>query len=139
MRICSVCSETVPKYRCPTCKIKYCSVICYKKHKDGCSPVEETLPAALPEPGGTWCRDGDWTVEDLVDEEDESDKVPLERLKKLGESEELKALLRNAHLRRLLLAVDGAESKADIMKVAMQEPLFVEFADQCLRIAEPME
>ncbi|RXM96020.1 Zinc finger HIT domain-containing protein 3 [Acipenser ruthenus] len=56
-----------------------------------------------------------------------------------GECEALKALLYNPHLRQLLRTVDEAEGKESTMKVAMQEPLFVEFADQCLRVIEPPE
>lgn len=56
-----------------------------------------------------------------------------------GGSEALKGLLRNPHLRRLVMSVDSAEDKAKAMKDAMQEPLFVEFADQCLKVIEPTE
>lgn len=54
-----------------------------------------------------------------------------------GDSEDLKSLLKNPHLQQLMMAVDSAEDKAKAMKNAMQEPLFVEFADQCLKIIEP--
>lgn len=53
-----------------------------------------------------------------------------------GQSKELRDLLCNPHLRQLLYSVDGADSKYDAMKAAMQEPLFVEFSDQCLKIVE---
>lgn len=53
-----------------------------------------------------------------------------------GQSTELRDLLCNPHLRQLLRSVDDAESKASAMKAAMQEPLFVEFADQCLKVVE---
>lgn len=56
-----------------------------------------------------------------------------------GESEELRGLLLNPHLRQLLLTIDQAEDKSSLMKKYMQEPLFVEFADCCLRIVEPPE
>lgn len=56
-----------------------------------------------------------------------------------GESEELRDLLLNPHLRQLLLTIDQAEDKSSLMKKYMQEPLFVEFADCCLRIVEPPE
>ena len=56
-----------------------------------------------------------------------------------GESEALMSVLQNPHLRQLLVTVDSAEDKAKAMKEAMQEPLFVEFADQCLKIIEPTE
>ncbi|XP_038564167.1 zinc finger HIT domain-containing protein 3 [Micropterus salmoides] len=134
MQICSVCSEQTPKYRCPACKIRYCSLGCYKRHKDTCLPVEQPAPidpeakdAFNPEP---------WTVEDLLHENDIIDKVPLQRLQLLGQSKELRDLLCNPHLRQLLRSIDSADSKDDAMKAAMQEPLFVEFSDQCLKIVE---
>lgn len=56
-----------------------------------------------------------------------------------GQSKELRDLLCNPHLRQLLQSIDSADSKDDTMKTAMQEPLFVEFSDQCLRIVENEE
>ncbi|KAM4727178.1 zinc finger HIT domain-containing protein 3 isoform 2-T2 [Anableps anableps] len=134
MQICSVCSEQTPKYKCPSCKIRYCSLGCYKKHKDTCLPVEkpaspspEYKDAAGSEPLG---------MDDLLHEDDIIDKVPLQRLQLLGQSTELRDLLCNPHLRQLLRSVDHAESKEAAMKAAMQEPLFLEFADQCLKVVE---
>ncbi|NWR73304.1 ZNHI3 protein, partial [Centropus unirufus] len=80
-----------------------------------------------------------WSVEDILEEGDEQDRVPLQKLQLLGESEELRDLLLNPHLRQLLLTIDQAEDKSSLMKKYMQEPLFVEFADCCLRIVEPPE
>lgn len=53
-----------------------------------------------------------------------------------GQSKELRDLLCNPHLRELLESIDSADSKYDAMKAAMQEPLFTEFSDQCLKIVE---
>lgn len=53
-----------------------------------------------------------------------------------GQSKELRDLLCNPHLRQLLRSIDSADSKYDAMKAAMQEPLFVEFSDQCLKTVE---
>uniref|UniRef100_A0A3Q0RX36 Zinc finger HIT domain-containing protein 3 n=1 Tax=Amphilophus citrinellus TaxID=61819 RepID=A0A3Q0RX36_AMPCI len=116
MQLCNVCSEQTPKYRCPACKIRYCSLGCYKRHKG-----KEAWP---------------WSVEGLLREDDVTDKVPLQRLQMLGQSKELKDLLCNPHLRQLLHSIDSADSKEDAMKTAMQEPLFVEFSDQCLKIVK---
>ncbi|NWT72138.1 ZNHI3 protein, partial [Prunella himalayana] len=76
---------------------------------------------------------------DVLSEEEEQDRVPPQKLQLLGESEELRALLRNAHLRQLLLALEQARDKSSLLRRLMQEPLFVEFADCCLAIVEPPE
>ncbi|XP_077079444.1 zinc finger HIT domain-containing protein 3 [Siphateles boraxobius] len=138
MQLCGVCSEHVPKYRCPACRIRYCSVSCFKRHKDddSCHPIKESVPASSrPTPVSN--AEQPWIVEDLLDEDSQTDKVPLQKLQLLGDSEALKGLLRNPHLRQLMMSVDSAENKAKAMKDAMQEPLFVEFADRCLQIIEP--
>uniref|UniRef100_A0A3Q4HJG5 Zinc finger HIT domain-containing protein 3 n=1 Tax=Neolamprologus brichardi TaxID=32507 RepID=A0A3Q4HJG5_NEOBR len=127
MQLCSVCSERTPKYRCPACKIRYCSLGCYKKHKVNLTPKKFPFFDVFAE---------SWSVDDLLHEDDITDKVPLQRLQMLGQSKELKDLLCNPHLRQLLCSIDGAERKEDAMKSAMQEPLFMEFSDQCLKIVE---
>ncbi|XP_015239132.1 PREDICTED: zinc finger HIT domain-containing protein 3 isoform X1 [Cyprinodon variegatus] len=135
MQICSVCSEQTPKYRCPSCRIRYCSLGCYKKHKDTCLPAEKPAsqsPASKDAAGSA----EPWSVEDLLQEDDIIDKVPLQRLQSLSQSTELRDLLCNPHLRQLLRSVDDAESKDAAIKAAMQEPLFVEFADECLKVVE---
>ncbi|KZF19986.1 hypothetical protein L228DRAFT_250404 [Xylona heveae TC161] len=33
MTLCEVCNQEVSKYKCPTCRLQYCSIACYKKHK----------------------------------------------------------------------------------------------------------
>ncbi|XP_062341364.1 zinc finger HIT domain-containing protein 3 isoform X2 [Osmerus eperlanus] len=139
MQICNVCSDKTPKYRCPACKIRYCSLVCYKKHKDTCLPSKPPVQEPTPDLQRSSNNEQPWTVEDLLADDEKTDKVPLERLKLLGKSEELKDLLRNPHLRQLIQEIDAADSKGDAMKAAMQEPLFVEFSDQCLKVVENNE
>ncbi|KAF7688628.1 zinc finger HIT domain-containing protein 3 isoform X1 [Silurus meridionalis] len=140
--LCVVCSEHIPKYRCPVCRIRYCSLGCFKKHKndDSCQPVKDATP---PAPCPDSCRSGaaaePWTVDDLLDDDSQSDQIPLQKLQLLGESDKLMTMLQNPHLRNLMQTVDSAEDKSKAMKKAMQEPLFVELANQCLQIIEPAE
>ncbi|NXH12917.1 ZNHI3 protein, partial [Bucco capensis] len=144
-RQCAVCgADGAAKYRCPSCAVAYCSVPCCRTHKERCTPEPKRERAAGQGIAGGTNRGGQhadspWSVEDILTEEDEQDRVPLQKLKLLGESEELRALLLNPHLRQLLLTVDQAEDKSSLMKKYMQEPLFVEFADCCLGIVEPLE
>lgn len=54
----------------------------------------------------------------------------------LGSDEQIKDMLKNKHLRSLLKVVDDARNVEEIMQKAMLEPIFVEFADACLKIVE---
>ena len=54
-------------------------------------------------------------------------------------SEPLKNVLKNPHLRELLISVHNSEDPWNSLKHAMQEPLFVEFADTCLKVVDPQE
>ncbi|NXT63732.1 ZNHI3 protein, partial [Chaetops frenatus] len=129
------------RYRCPRCGSAYCSVPCCRTHRERCAPEprrerEREAAGQGPVPGPALSPGA---VEDILSEEDEQDRVPLHKLKLLGESEELRDLLLNPHLRQLLLAMDQARDKSSLMRRLMQEPLFVEFADCCLSIVEPPE
>lgn len=52
-------------------------------------------------------------------------------------SSELRTLLENPHLQTLLRHVDASRDVERDVTAAMQEPLFQEFADVCLRTIEP--
>ncbi|XP_005003565.1 zinc finger HIT domain-containing protein 3 isoform X5 [Cavia porcellus] len=139
--VCVICLEK-PKYRCPTCRVPYCSVTCFKKHKEQCNletrPVDKKrsappVKATQPE------EDDNSSVADFLNSDEEEDRVSLQNLKNLGESVPLRNLLLNPHLRQLMVNLDQGDDKAKLMRAYMQEPLFVEFADCCLRIVEPSQ
>ncbi|XP_006824066.1 zinc finger HIT domain-containing protein 3-like [Saccoglossus kowalevskii] len=84
------------------------------------------------EEGEVWSDDSD--VAKKYGEDD--DGVAFDKLELLGESQELKMLLGNHHLRNLINHIDGADNKELVMGKAMQEPLFLEFANECLKVVE---
>eukprot|EP00729_Bicosta_minor_P001254 gene1254-28479_t len=45
---CGVCNEAPPKYKCPTCLLRYCSVPCFKSHKQ--KPCSPPLPHTATRP-----------------------------------------------------------------------------------------
>uniref|UniRef100_A0AAA9RVA0 Zinc finger HIT domain-containing protein 3 n=1 Tax=Bos taurus TaxID=9913 RepID=A0AAA9RVA0_BOVIN len=159
--VCVVCLEK-PKYRCPACRVPYCSLPCFRKHKGkapffvdrnlclseqcrpAAGPVEKKIRSALTaktkkpvENEGS--LDDDDSVADFLNSDEEEDRVSLQNLKNLGESAALRSLLLNPHLRQLMVDLDQADDKAKLMRACMQEPLFVEFADCCLSIVEPSQ
>ncbi|XP_054289111.1 zinc finger HIT domain-containing protein 3 [Macrosteles quadrilineatus] len=125
---CSVCPEKiVSKYKCPKCRIPYCSLACWKNHKaEDCVP--EVKPPAV-------VNDKQSNLYYFPTE----DTVPLEKLQLLEQNQELKNILCNRHLRDMLVAIDKSVNPAAAMQQAMLEPIFVEFTDECLKIVEPAE
>ncbi|KAK2508936.1 hypothetical protein MC885_011766 [Smutsia gigantea] len=179
--VCVICLEK-PKYRCPACRVPYCSVTCFRKHKaltqhthfpprcwlggevppchsDGGDvhlrsvSLSEQCNPETHHPGEKKIRsaaiaksikpvedeDDDGSIADFLNSDEEEDRVSLQNLKNLGESAALRSLLLNPHLRELMVSLDQGDNKAKLMKACMQEPLFVEFADCCLRIVAPSQ
>ncbi|XP_052862805.1 zinc finger HIT domain-containing protein 3 [Anopheles cruzii] len=130
---CAVCSQNERKYKCKTCSVPYCSVACYRAHQEQkCEPPAPSVTD--PESG---FREDSTPVPQKTVHFPTVDTVPQEKLELLGQSEHLKNLLCNRHLRQLLKEVDSGRNGMNAIRVAMMEPLFVEFADECLRLVEP--
>lgn len=141
MKTCEVCKESVPKYRCPSCCIQYCSVLCFKTHKaDTCEretnklkeekEKERVLTSQFNSKPET--EEGELPHSDSEDE----DKVNQKVLDKLGQSEQLKTILRNKHLQQMIADIDRSSSPNEDLKTAMQIPIFTEFVDECLKTVD---
>ncbi|CAF2337811.1 unnamed protein product [Rotaria sp. Silwood2] len=115
---CHVCYENNNiLYKCAKCRIKYCSVACFQKHKSSAPIIQTQLPIEL----------GD---------DEESDRLPMNVLERIDQSNEVLELLKNRHLRTMIKALDRSINPADDMQKAMMEPIFVQFVDQLLMIVE---
>ncbi|VVC86643.1 unnamed protein product [Leptidea sinapis] len=115
----------LPKYKCPTCEEPYCSVSCCKKHKE--KPCSRPQVEAVPK-----IRD-----RDNVDYEYPSeDTVPIEKLKLLGQSEDIKKCLENPNVRAILEELDKSTQPDKLISKYMQEPIFTEFVDACLGVVQ---
>ncbi|XP_013419276.1 zinc finger HIT domain-containing protein 3 isoform X2 [Lingula anatina] len=131
---CGICTVHMAKYKCPKCRTKYCSVPCYRKHKEvGCN-----LPKKIGTHSSTACTHTS-QLDSSGDEDKSEDQVSEQKLKLLGQSEELRSLLENPHLCNMLLALDRSDNTAKDIDNAMHEPVFAEFVDFCLQIVEPIE
>ena len=136
MKQCNVCKLTESKYRCPTCRILYCSVACYKTHK-------EALCKEIKQPEETVCNvvtNGNSITEEVEpgeltdDESDNEDTVSQEKLSMLENSQTVKDMLANKHLREILKNIDDQENGEKELDSAMKLPLFAEFANECLKL-----
>ncbi|XP_014098592.1 zinc finger HIT domain-containing protein 3 [Bactrocera oleae] len=127
--LCVTCGATTKKYKCPKCLEAYCSLRCYKKH-------QEVL--CLPNHNVDKIVEHDRKLEPTLHEPfSTEDTVSRNNLELLKDCKALHDLLYNIHLRNLLSEIDVAPDAWKAMKAAMQEPLFLEFADECLKLVEP--
>lgn len=126
METCNVCEKNAAKYKCPTCRQSYCSAPCCKSHKiTGCNPVN-----CVPTKDSTEKSQVkyDYPTEDTV---------PVEKLKCLRQSEELRNCLKNLHVRDIMKMILNASDPTKAIEQAMVEPAFVEMVDACLKVVEP--
>ncbi|XP_062131408.1 zinc finger HIT domain-containing protein 3 [Drosophila sulfurigaster albostrigata] len=133
------CPNLTNKYKCSKCIAPYCSVNCYKKHKE--STQCEELAAAQREKSIRKPDNSQLSVEQeptVYAPFSTEDTIPLALLQKLNDCEPLRQLLLNPHLRALLQQIDVAHNANLTMTAAMQEPLFIEFANACLQVVEPL-
>ncbi|KAL4223979.1 Zinc finger HIT domain-containing protein 3 [Mactra antiquata] len=132
--ICEICKENEHKYRCPQCRIVYCSLGCYKTHKDDCVSIKPEQPKT--EPNTDVLLTEKILPEYELNDEETEDKVNIEQLEELRNCEELKEMLGNPHLRQMMTSLVHADKPGPLLEKAMQEPIFTEFADTCLSIIE---
>merc|ERR1711913_63727 len=138
--VCSVCREGERRYKCPVCVAPYCSLTCYKSHKEVCQTETQRTGA-----GGTEQHYIDTGGPGLTAQQDfgfahlfpTANTVPQDKLQLLEKSDKLKEILTNPNLREFLLFLDSSEDKAMLMRKAMREPLFLEFVDVCLNALHP--
>merc|ERR1712218_90992 len=89
-----------------------------------------TVALSIPEDAPSYIRTGEQF-------DDTEDIVQQELLDKLSEKEKLKEMLENPHLQTILRHANSTDLPEKVMRDAMQEPIFLEFADTCLRAVEP--
>ncbi|XP_017839848.1 zinc finger HIT domain-containing protein 3 [Drosophila busckii] len=130
---CVNCAVKTNKYKCSKCLLPYCSVNCYKTHKES------------PECARTLAKEQPGQLDKAVAEEptiyppfSTEDTLTPAQLEQLGNNGTLRDLLCNPHLRSLLQQIDVSHNAQLAMTAAMQEPLFIEFANACLQEVEPM-
>jgi hypothetical protein len=114
-----------------------CSLVCYKEHKSECDAKKLSSADNNSFFIDTTSNSGKPQQRIFIDEEAQEAELPVEVLSKLGDNEELKTLLQNPHLRDFLSHVNATHNPRGFMKIAMREPLFVEFADACLKVLHP--
>jgi len=137
---CEVCAANRHKYKCPKCIIKYCCLACFKSHKEQLCEERQLKQETEKEEKAQVTLSGPLVVPSPHVEhpfEETEDIIQQDILDKLGQNEKLKQMLENPHLQTILRHANSTDLPEEVMRDAMQEPIFLEFADTCLRTVDP--
>ncbi|GER55117.1 HIT-type Zinc finger family protein [Striga asiatica] len=130
-RKCQVCEEAPSKYKCPTCLVPYCSLACFKKHKE--------IPCSKPESVNEEISYVSSATNDpkpcYVDEQ--SEVLQESQLQSIASSSEIRDSLKDEKLRRLICKIDSSEDPENELEKAMEEESFLLFTEKILSTIGP--
>ncbi|KAJ8553009.1 hypothetical protein K7X08_020402 [Anisodus acutangulus] len=119
---CKICEEAQSKYKCPNCFIPYCSLVCFKKHKEipcGKSEAEpepscEEKLASAPAPH----------VEKPIYIDEPSEALNQPQLESIASSNEILEAIRNKDLQKLIYDLDSSLDAETELDKAMEKEEF---------------
>ncbi|KVH94207.1 zinc finger HIT domain-containing protein 3 [Cynara cardunculus var. scolymus] len=132
---CKVCEEAESKYKCPACLIPYCSLVCFKKHKE----ISCVKPVPAPENDTTSTILPPVDVDRACYVDDISDVLPHSQLECIALSNEIRDAMKGKELQELIRNIDcSADAEAELDK-AMKQEEFRLFTEKILRMVNQPE
>ncbi|XP_054801875.1 uncharacterized protein LOC129305801 [Prosopis cineraria] len=129
-RLCQVCDEAQSKYKCPSCYTPYCSLACFKKHKE--------IPCVKPPPSDlkrTAIPESHVQKPILVDEP--SEVLQKSQLDAIACSSKIRSALNDKALQELICSIDCSPDAENALDKAMAEEPIRLFAEEILSIINP--
>ncbi|KAI0527288.1 hypothetical protein KFK09_002887 [Dendrobium nobile] len=123
-RQCQICQEAQYKYKCPSCLLPYCSLACFKKHKENpcqkLTPHEETISMVLPE---------------RAFEVDETNWIlGSEQLQLIAQSKAIRDALNDIELQKLVYKIGSCSNPEEELDKAMEREGFPQFTEMILSV-----
>ncbi|KAK1560340.1 hypothetical protein Q3G72_025506 [Acer saccharum] len=104
-RQCQVCNEAQSKYKCPSCLSPYCSLLCFKKHKETpCAKPQEKEKSIVPE----------LPVGKPLAADEPSEVLQKVQLESIASSSEIRDALKDESLQKLILEIDGSPDAKNV-------------------------
>ncbi|CAH9050947.1 unnamed protein product [Cuscuta epithymum] len=131
-RKCGVCHESQSKYKCPNCVIPYCSLSCFKKHKEipcekPISSSEGTLASSLPA----------LNVDEPVYVDEQSEELKQSQFESVALSSEIREALRSVEIQKLICSIDSSKDAESELEKAMQKEEFHMLSQKILSAINP--
>ncbi|VFQ86291.1 unnamed protein product [Cuscuta campestris] len=127
-RKCGICEEARFKYKCPICVMPYCSLVCFKKHKEipcekPISSSEGNLASVPPlHVGKPMCVDKP------------REELNQSQLESIASSSEIFEALRSEELRKLICNIDSSPEAENELEKAMKKEEFYVLTQKILSI-----
>ncbi|KAA8543451.1 hypothetical protein F0562_021054 [Nyssa sinensis] len=132
-RKCQVCDEAQSKYKCPTCLIPYCSLICFKKHKEiPCVKLASSSEAKLT--SGSVSH-----VERPYHVDEPSEVLQQLQFESIASSSEIRDALKDEELQKLIQNIDGSPDAGSELDKAMELEVFRIFTNKILSTISPQQ
>lgn len=123
-RKCQVCNEAPSKYKCPQCLAPYCSLVCFKKHKEVPCVTKPVSAGDEPTaPNGS-------LVDRPIYVGDQNEILEKLQLEAIASSSEIHNSLNDERLQKLILAIDGSPDPEIELDKAMEDEAFRIFSSK---------
>ncbi|KAL3828116.1 hypothetical protein ACJIZ3_016918 [Penstemon smallii] len=130
-RKCEVCEESQSKYKCPSCLIPYCSLACFKKHKETpCTkpePITEEkieTPCTKPEPLTVENVDSGSIIRKPCYVDEASEVLQKSKLQSIASSSEIRDSIKDEKLQKLIQNIDSSANPEYELDKAMEDDEF---------------
>lgn len=125
-KTCKVCDNAQSKYKCPNCLIPYCSLPCFRKHKEvPCAKPEPSLQQQLPAAPLT-------ELEKVCYVDEPSDVLQQFQLESIASSTEIREALNHEELKKLIYNIDCSADAGTELDKAMEVEAFCIFSEKVL-------
>ncbi|CAL0321337.1 unnamed protein product [Lupinus luteus] len=124
-RQCQICNQAQSKYKCPSCYVLYCSLVCFKKHKESpCvkPPTSEAKTAVVLES----------PVEKPLIVHKSSLVLKKSQLEAIASSSEIRDALNDKALEDLIRRIDSSPNAENELEKAMADEAFHLFTEKVL-------
>ncbi|XP_038684662.1 zinc finger HIT domain-containing protein 3 isoform X5 [Tripterygium wilfordii] len=136
-RQCLVCNEAQSRYKCPSCLVPYCSLVCFKKHKETpCSKPKsaEEQPTSIEEKS---TGASELLVERPVSVDEPGEVLQKSQLESIASSSEICNILKDKSLQKLICDINSSPNSEDELDKAMNVEAFRIFSEKILANIAP--
>ncbi|KAH0667803.1 hypothetical protein KY285_029009 [Solanum tuberosum] len=118
---CQVCDEAQSKYKCPNCFIPFCSLVCFKKHKEIPCGKPEPEPESEPVSEEKLAPAPALHVEKPIYVDEPGEAVNQSQLESIASSSEILEAIRNKELQKLIYNLDSSLDAENELDKAMEK------------------